>query len=119
MLLSSEQGVIPDRAGETVENDTTVSILCDGICLPTLTSITNYGTVLSLSGRLHLSQQVPNQPFRGRYWIWPYVMSDLWNATTHVRKDRDLKLFAALNDDVQSQLAPSKSRIKLRSRQSM
>jgi hypothetical protein len=73
MLLSSKKVVIPDKAGETVENETAVSILCDGICLPTLTSITNYGTVLSLSGRLHLSQQVPNQPFKGWYWIWPYI----------------------------------------------
>jgi hypothetical protein len=35
-----------------------------------------------------------------------------FNARTHLRKDRDPELFAALDDDVQSQIAPPKSQIE-------
>jgi hypothetical protein len=75
-------------------------------------SLSHHGTVLNLPSRLHSSQQVPNQPPRRGHYFRPYILSNLFNARTHVRKDRDPELFAVLDDNVHSQIAPPKSRIE-------
>jgi hypothetical protein len=115
--VAQVEPVVEDEALEG-ENETAVAILCKGICLPTLTSI------LLSNPSLIMDQ----------YLIFPagcirhnkcriYIPEDdiilgrtscqiCFNVRKHVRKDRDPILFAALGDDVQSQIAPPKSRIE-------
>jgi hypothetical protein len=110
--------VVEDKAGETKDNEIAVAILCNGICLPTLTSIlqTNpshindrysifpAGCIRHNKCQINLSEDA--------IALGHTSCQTCLNARTHVRKDRDPELFAVLDNDVQSQIAPSKLRIE-------
>jgi hypothetical protein len=100
------------------ENETAVGICCKEIYLPTLISIlasnpslfTEQYSIFPAGCIRHNKCQI--NPPEEDIITGCISCGTCFNARKHVRKDHDPELFAVLDDNVHSQIAPPKSRIE-------